>query len=150
MSVKIKRSDESIRGQELKTTKHQKVLNTEKNFMEMLKQEAKNSNRDQLQKLLKEVDELGGRLGEDLSLQTLKAYRDCIRRFVYLALRGSYEIKDEVGIDIFGSARSYKIVKKVDESLEELTQIMLKRHAAQIDIVARVSEIRGLLIDLTG
>ncbi len=150
MSVKIKRADESIRGQELKAAKHQKILGTEKNFMGMLKDEAKNANRDQLQKLLQEVDELGGRLAEDLSLQTLKAYRDSIRKFVYLALRGSYEIKDEVGIDSFGSARSYKIVKKVDESLEELTQIMLKRHSAQLDIVARVSEIRGLLIDLTG
>lgn len=150
MSVKIKRSDESLRGQELKVAKHQKVLSTEKNFMGMLKEEAKNSSRDQLQKLLQVVDELGGRLAEDLSLQTLKAYRDSIRKFVYLAVRGPYEIKDEVGIDNFGSARSYKIVKKVDESLEELTQIMLKRHAAQLDIVARVSEIRGLLIDLTG
>lgn len=150
MGVKIGRKENTGIDPRIFSNEHGKIKSTESNFMDMLKEEAKHSNREKLKKLLEEVDKLGARLAEDLSLRTLKDYRDLIRRFVYLALRGSYEVKEEFGIDIFGSTRTYKIVNKVDESLEELTQIMLKRHEAQIEIVSRVSEIRGLLVDLMG
>ncbi|HPQ11007.1 MAG TPA: DUF327 family protein, partial [Bacillota bacterium] len=66
------------------------------------------------------------------------------------AIKGSIEVLDQSGIDIYGSPRSYKIIRKVDDSLEQLAQAILKRHEAQIEIVARVSEIRGLLVDLMG
>lgn len=149
MGVKIGRKDGVIRT-ELPANDHAKITGTRSSFMDMLKQESRGNNREKMEKLFIEIDKLGARLAEDLSLMTLKEYRESISKFVYLALRGSYEVKDQTGIDLYGSTRSYKIAKKVDESLEELAQIMLKKHEAQLEIVARVSEIRGLLIDLIG
>ncbi len=150
MSVKIERNEDRIISPKIQPSEQYKIQGPDKKFMDMLKQEARHSNREQLEKLLKEVDQLGARLAEDLSLKTLKNYRDMVRRFLYIALRGAYSIKDEMGIDIFGSTRTYKIANKVDESLEELASLMLKRHEAQLEIVSRVSEIRGLLVDLIG
>lgn len=150
MSVKIERSDKGILSPKFSNLDHQKVQKTDQNFMDMLKQEARDTTKEELEKMLLEVDQLGARLAEDLSLRTLKEYRDLVRRFIYLALKGAYSVEEEMGIDIFGSARSYKIVKKVDQSLEELASLMLKRHEAQLEIVSRVSEIRGLLVDLMG
>jgi len=149
VDVKITPQDSMIRA-DVEFKDHTKVKGATSKFRDLLKQDPRESSRQELEKLLQEIDKLGANLAEDLSLKTLKEYRKSIKQFVYFALRGSSEVEDQSGIDIYGSARSYKIIKQVDDSLEQLAQVMLKKHEAQIEIVARVSEIRGLLIDLVG
>jgi uncharacterized protein YaaR (DUF327 family) len=149
LGVKIGPKSGMIRTDvELKESTKLKVSNTD--FLDLLKRDSGKNTQQELEKLLQEIDSLGAALAEDLSLKTLKRYREAIKQFISYAIKGSIEVLDQSGIDIYGSPRSYKIIRKVDDSLEQLAQAILKRHEAQIEIVARVSEIRGLLVDLMG
>ena len=47
-----------------------------------------------------------------------------------------------------GRSRLYKIVKQVDAELLRLTDELLSDQAPTIDLLARIGEIRGMLINL--
>lgn len=48
----------------------------------------------------------------------------------------------------FGEGRRLKIVDTIDEKLVELTEDMLDEEKSSVDLLAKIGEIKGLLINL--
>jgi uncharacterized protein YaaR (DUF327 family) len=60
----------------------------------------------------------------------------------------SHKFSRENLLDRRGRHRVYGIVKEVDTNLDELAQELLKDEKNQINILGKVDEIRGLLLDM--
>ncbi len=60
----------------------------------------------------------------------------------------SYELHDEMHWDRSGNRKNFVLVKKINQSVEEMIDLVMNKEKKQIDLVARLDEIRGLLVDL--
>ncbi len=100
------------------------------------------------EELLNQVDERAKQLLNQPSTENLRLYREAVRAFLKDALRGSFRMKGESRWDRRGNRRVFCVVEKINKALEELTAAVLKKNQEAIDVMAKIDEIRGLLIDL--
>jgi uncharacterized protein YaaR (DUF327 family) len=98
--------------------------------------------------LLTKIDEQSAALKKSPSIVGIKHYRQLVKEFMEEALAHSYQVESDVKWDYSGNRRQYVIVKNVNQSLEEITEVFLSQERAQIDLVAKLDEIRGMLVDL--
>lgn len=118
-------------------------------FAKALEIEQESKWRQQLDKLIEEIDNQGEILREKLTFEELKKYKDLVQKFLEGVINKSYQILEERSIDRKGQ-KIFNIVRKIDESLEELTKMFLNKEENQLNILAKLNEIKGLLIDLYG
>ena len=117
------------------------------NFSQMLKNAGEQSAAGWDQ-LLSQVDEAAKKMLTHPCTETLRSYRAAVQNFLKEAISGSYRMKGESRWDRRGNRRIFCVVQKVNQALEELTTEVLQKTAKPIELMARVDEIRGLLVDL--
>lgn len=103
---------------------------------------------EQLDKLLKKIDEQGARLSRTPTYDELKSYRSLIKNFVSEAVSHMYELHTQSGWDRMGRQKSYTTVRKIDKKLEEMAEKIRLGQADQLSIIASHDQIRGMLVDL--
>lgn len=103
---------------------------------------------EQLDKLLKQIDEQGARLSKTPTYDELRSYRNLIQRFVGEAVNNMYEMTNQSGWDRMGRRKVYTVVRKIDKKLEEMAEKIRLGQADQLAIIASHDAIRGLLVDL--
>ena len=103
---------------------------------------------EQMDKLLRQIDEQGARLSRTPTYDELKSYRTLIRNFVGEAVNSMYELHTQAGWDRMGRQKVYTTVRKIDKKLEEMAEKIRLGQADQLDIAASHDVIRGLLVDL--
>lgn len=103
---------------------------------------------EQLEKLLRQIDEQGARLSRTPTYDELKNYRTLIKNFVGEAVNHMYELHTQAGWDRMGRQKVYTTVRKVDKKLEEMAEKIRLGQAEQLDIIASHDAIRGMLVDL--
>ena len=103
---------------------------------------------EQLDKLMKQIDEQGARLSNTPTYEELRSYRGLIQRFVGEAVNSMYEATNQSGWDRMGRRKVYTVVRKVDEKLEEMAEKIRLGQADKLSIIASHDAIRGLLVDL--
>jgi len=101
-----------------------------------------------LEKLMAEVDESAKKLARSCTLNDLKNYKRAVRNFLERTIKNAYETKDEAGWDRMGRQKLYVLIKKVDENLEELSRRVLNEQNDSLNILEKLDEIRGLLVDM--
>jgi uncharacterized protein YaaR (DUF327 family) len=117
-----------------------------KPFSEMvLKQESK-LQLQQLNTLMANVEEAGRRVAKSRNMRDLSRYKSLVRRFVQEAVDYGLKVKQSGTWD--GSTRSLITVEQLDQHLIELTENLLNEDQSSIDILAKIGEIKGLLINL--
>ena len=104
--------------------------------------------REQMEEMLKKIDEQALRLSKTPTYDELKAYRTLIKNFVGTAVSLMYELHSQAGWDRMGRQRVYTTVRKVDTKLEEMAEKIRLGHAEQLDVIASHDAIRGMLVDL--
>ncbi len=104
--------------------------------------------RERLNQLLAEIDKRGKRLGEVPTYAELKKYREVIRQFVGEAVGRMYTLQSQQGWDRHGRQKVYTIIKKVDATLDSLTEDVRLGEERQLDILSKQDAIRGMLVDL--
>ncbi|VDB00014.1 hypothetical protein S1OALGB6SA_1087 [Olavius algarvensis spirochete endosymbiont] len=105
-----------------------------------------------IEELLDDVHQAGDELIKDPVFGPLSEYKKAVRRFLRYILEYSLEVEE-----ITGSRNSktmqqkkYLIVRVVDEKLESLASHVIKNQAGQLEILRRINEIHGMLVDLSG
>ena len=114
---------------------------------ELLEQEDSLST-EQLDKLLKQIDEQGARLSKTPTYDELKSYRTLIKNFVGEAVNRMYELHSQAGWDRMGRQKVYTTVRRIDKKLEEMAEKIRLGQSDQLDIIASHDAIRGMLVDL--
>lgn len=122
-----------------------KVEGEKKGFLEELKQVHGEKIKAELDDLLGMIDEQGERLAKHRTFKELIKYKKMVKEFVNEAVEKMYQLKEEYSPS---QGKIQTLVKSVDNSLEDLTNMILDNQSAQIDILDQIDEVRGLLIDL--
>ncbi len=115
---------------------------------ELLEQQGEGVTREQLEAMMKKIDEQAARLSKTPTYDELKEYRTLIKNFVSEAVSHMYEMHTQAGWDRMGRQRIYTTVRKVDRKLEEMAEKIRLGHSEQLDVIASHDAIRGMLIDL--
>lgn len=100
-----------------------------------------------LDELFSEISKEGEILRKKLTFEELKKYKDLIQKFLEEVISKSYQILEERSINRRGE-KIFNLVRKIDQSLDELTKMFLNKEENQLNILAKLNEIKGLLIDL--
>ena len=79
----------------------------------------------------------------------MKKYRSLVKEFMNEVVNRSHKFSRENFLDRRGRHRVYGIVRLVDKNLDELAEELVKDEKDHINILNKVDEIRGLLIDIS-
>ena len=101
-----------------------------------------------LQELKKKIDEQGGRLADKVDIKEFEKYRKLIREFIDEIVSNGYTFSREDAYASRGRHRYIATVNIVDEKLDELGKEVMKEQADKLEILSKIDDIRGLLLDL--
>ncbi|GAU75461.1 DUF327 domain-containing protein [Fusibacter sp. 3D3] len=117
-------------------------------FTEILAHKDYDRQKEALQKALDEIDRKGQALVENRTVETLFEYKKMIKDFIEETVHKGFEIRERRGFSRTGRNKVMRTVVEVDAKLTELTDLILKREHKEINILKKVGEIQGLLINL--
>ncbi|MBD5480239.1 MAG: YaaR family protein [Lachnospiraceae bacterium] len=101
-----------------------------------------------LQGLMEEITEQGERLYKRRDVRDMKRYRGLIKEFLNEVVSRSHSFSRENFLDKRGRHRVYGIIRLIDENLDELAQELVKDETDNLDILNKIGEIKGLLLDI--
>ncbi len=127
----------------------QKVAqSTTRGFQDIVVKQGNKLQMDQLTKLLGNIEDVGRRLSKSRNFSDLSKYKLLVKKFIHEAVEYGMKMKQSRSWDYSGNSRSLKIIEQVDQSLLELTDEIVNKEATTIDILAKIGEVKGLLINL--
>ena len=98
--------------------------------------------------LMEEITMQGERLSKKRDIRDMRKYRGLIKEFMNEIINRSHEFSRENFLDRRGRHRVYGIVRLIDEQLDELAKELVKDEQDHLAILAKIGEIRGLLLDI--
>lgn len=102
----------------------------------------------ELKALYDKIEIQSERLADKLFLDDLIMYKKLVKEFLNITVNNSHVFFKENSLDRRGRHRIYSLVKKVDHELDELTQEFLDLENKRINILKRINEIQGILMDI--
>ena len=124
------------------------IAEADTSFSAELNDQQGNLTREQLEALLKKIDEQGAKLTKTPTYDELKEYRSLVKEFVGEAVSRMYSLHTSAGWDRMGRQKVYTTVRKIDRELENMAEDIRLGQADALSIVASQDAIRGMLVDL--
>lgn len=98
--------------------------------------------------MMEEITQQGNKLSRRMDVKDLQEYRRLIREFMNEIAAHTHEFSRENFLDRKGRHRVYGIVKKINQTLDELAEELLSEEKDRISILSKIDEIRGLILDI--
>lgn len=102
----------------------------------------------QIQALMKDIDLAGERLGRSRNFKDMAKFKTLVKKFVKEAVDYGMDLKQSHSWNEMGQGRTLKIVETIDQELAMLTEEALNIKGKSIDLLGKIGEIKGLLINL--
>jgi len=112
---------------------------------------------DSLHELLDEVHIAGDALSKRPFPPEIASYKEAVRNFVHYVVENSYDTEDQTskikirkqqdGVEI-REQKKYTLIKVIDSKLEGMAAAILRGQLNQLEILEKLDEIKGLLVDL--
>ncbi len=131
-------------------TETQRVQETDEGFKFTLASKVEDAQlAEKLSGLMTDIEKQGKRLAEHMDIRDMKKYRSLVKEFVNEVVNRSHKFSRENFLDRRGRHRVYGMVKLVDKNLDDLATALVADEKDHMDILGRVDEIRGLLLDIS-
>ena len=104
---------------------------------------------EKLNGLMNDITAQGEKIAEHMDIRDMKKYRELVKDFLNEVVNRSHKFSRENFLDRRGRHRVYGIVKLVDKNLDELAGELVKDEKDHLEILNKVGEIRGLLLDIS-
>ena len=104
---------------------------------------------EKLGNMMQEITEQGEKIAKHMDIKDMRKYRELVKGFLNEVVNRSDKFSRENFLDRRGRHRVYGIVKLVDKNLDELAGELVKEEKNHLEIVGRIDDIRGLLLDIT-
>lgn len=101
-----------------------------------------------LNTLMEEITMQGDKIAKKKDIRDMKKYRGLIKDFMNEIINRSHQFSRENFLDRRGRHRVYGIIRLVDQTLDELAKELVKDEKDNLAILAKIGEIRGLLLDI--
>lgn len=103
---------------------------------------------ERLTNLMGEITAEGEIISKRKNIKDMRRYRALVKDFMNEILNRSHKFSRQNFLDKKGRHRVYGIIKLVDQNLDDLAAELIKDESDNLAILAKIGEIRGLLIDL--
>lgn len=121
----------------------------QKSFSDNLRQQDERAGHEQLNRLLDQIQRQGERLSKSMTVRELRQYKLLIKQFLEETARRGVGLKDTRGWDRRGRTKRYKLLEEVDAHLLAMADELLETEQGKIDLLHRIGEIKGILINLS-
>ncbi len=136
----------ATRLNEIKSTSN--IKKDQEDFKFTLSKIGKEGLSERLGKLIEEISAQGKKINEHMDIRDLKKYRTLIGDFINEVVTNGHEYSREDMLDKRGRHVTYNIIRKVDDSLDELAEELMKKEKDNISILEKTGNIEGLLLDI--
>jgi uncharacterized protein YaaR (DUF327 family) len=120
----------------------------QKTFSDMMQQQNEGATQEQLQRIMQEIHMQGDRLSKSMTVRELRQYKLLVMKFLEETVRRGVQLRDTRGWDRRGRSKRYKLLEEINQDLLTLADEMLESEQGRIDILHKIGEIRGMLINL--
>ena len=103
---------------------------------------------ERLNLMLQDIIQQGEKISKRNDIKDMQRYRILIKDFMNEVVSRSHVFSRENFLDRKGRHRVYGIIRQVDKELDELAQELVKDEKNSIDILAKIGQIQGLLLDI--
>ena len=103
---------------------------------------------ERLNLMMQDIIQQGERISKKNDIKDMQRYRILIKDFMNEVVTRSHVFSRENFLDRKGRHRVYGIIRQVDKELDELAQELVKDEKNGIDILAKIGQIQGLLLDI--
>ena len=117
------------------------------NFSGVLSQTQK-IQRSELESFLQKLTAQGNKLSESLTIRDLRDFQDMVRSFLRSTFGVSRQMQEEPSWDSHGRPKIMARIAKIDHELDELGRKFLSDQAQPLEVLAKIDQIRGMIIDL--
>lgn len=101
-----------------------------------------------LHQMVDDITEQGKRFSRTPTYRELKTYRELVRQFIRETVENTFMLQNRTGWDRRGRQKIYTLVQQIDATLAELAELVKEGQANQLEILAKLDAIRGMLVDL--
>jgi len=130
------------------TKENRQANNNSIRFTGVMEKHSQKMQANSLNKLLVDIDQAGARLLRSRNFKELAKYKSLVKQFVKEAVNFGMDIKQSQSWNQYGQSRALKTVQTIDAQLIELTEEVVNQEKDAIDLLGRIGEIKGLLINL--
>lgn len=104
--------------------------------------------REELDILLDEITEQAHVIEKSLTFESLLTYKEKVRKFVNVVVHDLYRVEKKHTVSETGKKKTHTLIKKIDEALEEMSREFLNKQGNLLGFLARLDQIKGMLLDL--
>lgn len=101
-----------------------------------------------LKLMIDKITDQGNKIAEHMDIRDIRLYRSMISEFVNEIVSSSHKFSRDSFLDRRGRHRVYGIVRLINEQVDALAGELLKSEKNHLDILERIGEIQGLLLDI--
>lgn len=135
-------------GQERTRTDNIQRQAMPRSFADLMRDQESARSQEALQRMLQDIHKQGERLARHMTVRELKLYRQMVKSFLEDTVRRGIGLKETRGWDRRGRTKRYKILEEVDAVLVSMGEELLQTEEGRIELLSKVGEIRGLLMNL--
>lgn len=139
----------NIQMPQLKELSQVKDLKVDKEFKFTLLSHIEESQlQERLTQMIEKITDQGNKIANHIDIRDIKLYREMISGFIAEVTANSHKFSRENFLDRRGRHRVYGIVRLVNEKVDELARELMRAEKDHMQILEKVGEIQGLLLDI--
>jgi uncharacterized protein YaaR (DUF327 family) len=120
----------------------------QKSFSDMMHQQDEHTNQEQLKLLFDKINKQGMHFAKSMTVRELRAYKLLVKQFLDETVRRGVALRDTKGWDRRGRGKRYKLLEEVDAMLLEMAEQLLEHEQGRIELLDKIGEIRGMLLNV--
>lgn len=103
---------------------------------------------DELARRMDRIAKQGERLAKSMTIRELREYKLLVQRFLEETVKKGIGLKETRGWDRRGRSKRYQLLDEIDRTLVSMADELLTTEQGRLELLAKIGEIRGMLINL--
>ena len=117
-------------------------------FDALVLSQAEKMQTDELDALMEDITNQGEQLARYRTIRELAKFKRLVKEFIQEAVNHGLDVSHGHTFQMNGNSRRLSIVKEIDQQLITLTEAVVEQEKPSIDLLDKIGEIKGLLINL--
>lgn len=123
-------------------------LQVDKGFKFTLLSHIEGDLQETLTRMIEDITEQGNKIANHMDVRDVRMYRTMISDFLGEVVANSHKFSRDNFLDRRGRHRVYGMVRLVNQKIDELARELIRAEANHLEILEKVGEIQGLLLDI--
>lgn len=100
-----------------------------------------------LQQMIESIDALKETLQHDITVENLREYKEAVRSFLDYYTKNELQMQNIYIRDQRGYEEKLSMIQSIDKKLNQLTENRLETHKGHLEMLRKIGEINGLVVN---